>query len=213
MVSKRVRRIMMNATGILSSNDWRKAVDFHGHVCPGLAIGFKAAVAGMAWLKEHRSVDEELVAIVETDACGADAVQVLTGCTFGKGNFVFRDHGKTVFSFVSRGSGQGVRVALLAGAFQPNERHMELIQKIRTDTASDEERSEFRRLHEQRSHDILEADPGELFKIESVDIELPPKAEIEPSKVCDSCGEPTMASKLEHRGGLHICKSCADMGA
>jgi formylmethanofuran dehydrogenase subunit E len=203
----------MNAIDILSSTDWHKAVDFHGHVCPGLAIGFKAAMAGMAWLREHRAVDEELVAIVETDACGADAVQVVTGCTFGKGNFIFRDHGKTVYSFVSRRSGDGVRVALLAGAFRPNERLMELIQKIRTETATEEERSEFRHLHEQRSHEILGKEPAELFKLESAQIELPLKARIEPSEICDSCGEPTMASKLEQRGASRLCRSCVDMGA
>jgi formylmethanofuran dehydrogenase subunit E len=206
-------RILMNATGILSSTDWQKAADFHGHVCPGLAIGFKAAMAGMAWLREHRAVDEELVAIVETNACGADAVQVVTGCTFGKGNFIFHDHGKNVYSFVRRISGSGVRVSLRAGAFQPNERHMELIQKMRTETATDQERSEFWRLHEQRSHEILEKEPAELFKLEPVHIELPPKAKIEPSKVCDSCGEPTMASKLLQRGNSQVCRSCVDAGA
>jgi formylmethanofuran dehydrogenase subunit E len=198
---------------IQSSVDWKKAVDFHGHVCPGLAIGFKAAGAAMDWLKEYRAADEELVAIVETDACGADAVQILTGCTFGKGNFIFRDHGKNVYSFVSRRSGSGVRVSLRAGAFQPHERHMELIQKMRTETATEQERSEFRRIHEQRSHDILETDPAELFNIESIQIESPAKAKIEPSKVCDICGEPTMASKLKKRGDSQVCGSCIDNGA
>ena len=65
----------MQRNDIRSRSNWKKTADFHGHVCPGVAIGFKAAMAGMAWLKEHRAVDEELVAIVETDACGADAVQ------------------------------------------------------------------------------------------------------------------------------------------
>jgi formylmethanofuran dehydrogenase subunit E len=202
----------MSATGIMSSTDWQKAVDFHGHVCPGLAIGFKAAMAGMAWLREHRAVDEELIAIVETDACGADAVQVLTGCTFGKGNFIFHDHGKNVYSFVSRVSGSGVRVALRAGAFQPNERHMELIQKIRTETATEQERAEFKAVHEQKSYEILEKDPAELFVLESVETELPPKARIEPSKICDVCGEPTMASKLLQRGNSQVCRSCVDTG-
>jgi formylmethanofuran dehydrogenase subunit E len=199
----------MNATEILSSTDWRKAADFHGHVCPGLAIGFKAAQAGMKWLKEHRAVDEELVAIVETDACGDDAIQVLTGCTFGKGNFIFRDHGKHVFSFVSRSSGSGVRVALRPGAFQPNERHLELIQKIRTETATEEERAEFRRIHEQRTHDILDANAAELFKIDPIEIDLPSKAKIEPSKICDVCGEPTMGSKLVQKGDSQVCRACA----
>ena len=201
----------MTQADVSVSEDWKKVVDFHGHVCPGLAIGFKAAKAGMEWLKEHRAIDEELLAVVETNACGADAVQVLTGCTFGKGNFIFRDHGKNVFSFVSRGAGSGVRVSLRAGAFQQGERHMELIQKMRADTATDQERSEFRLLHEQRSREILEKEPAELFTLESVEMELPSKAKIEPSKICDCCGEPTMASKLQQKGGRLLCGSCLEV--
>jgi formylmethanofuran dehydrogenase subunit E len=200
----------MTKEDILSSDDWKKAVDFHGHVCPGLSIGFKAALAGMAWLKERRSEDEELVAIVETNACGADAVQVLTGCTFGKGNLIFLDYGKNVFSFVSRKSGKGVRVALAAGAFQPDERHMELIQKIRSETATEQERAEFRRIHERRSREILEKEPSELFNLAPVQVELPPKAEIQPSGLCDLCGEPTMASKLSRKGDSLLCHSCIE---
>ncbi|MFH1116136.1 MAG: FmdE family protein [Pseudomonadota bacterium] len=203
----------MNINDVLSSTEWKKAVDFHGHVCPGLAIGFKAAKAGMEWLKENRAEDEELVAVVETDACGADAIQVLTGCTFGKGNFIFRDHGKTVFSLVSRNSGRGVRIALRAGAFRPDERHMELIGKVRAETATEEERAEFRQLHDRRCHDILGKDPTELFSVEEVQVELPAKAAIEPSRVCDTCGEPTMQSKLQQRGGGMVCRSCSGMSA
>jgi formylmethanofuran dehydrogenase subunit E len=203
----------MTKDDILSSEDWKKAVDFHGHVCPGLSIGFKAAQAGMAWLKEHRSEDEELVAIVETNACGADAVQVLTGCTFGKGNLIFHDYGKNVYSFVSRRSGRGVRVALRAGAFKRDDRHMELIQRMRSETATEQEHAEFRRLHEQRSHQILEKESSELFDLKSVEIELPPKAEIEPSRSCDLCGEPTMASKLGRKDGSLLCRSCIERDA
>lgn len=198
----------MNRVDIESSAEWKKAVEFHGHVCPGLAIGFKATGAAMEWIKEHRAEDEELVAVVETDSCGVDAVQVLTGCTFGKGNLVYRDHGKNVFSIISRRSGSGVRVALRAGAFKPSERHMELIQKIRIDAATKEERAEFRDIHEKRSYEILEKDPAELFALESVNIPVPPKAMMEPSIICDRCGEPTMASKLEQAGSSRICRSC-----
>ena len=52
---------------------------FHGHVCPGLAIGYRMACAGMDALTSVRSADEELVAIVENDACGVDALQCVTG--------------------------------------------------------------------------------------------------------------------------------------
>ena len=88
----------MTAEQILTSVEFRKCVDFHGHICPGVAIGFQAARILMERLGVHRAPDEELVATVETDACGADAIQVMTGCTFGKGNFVFKDYGKHAFS-------------------------------------------------------------------------------------------------------------------
>jgi formylmethanofuran dehydrogenase subunit E len=196
---------------ILSKDEFKKCLEFHGHLCPGLAIGYKAAEAGLEWLRENRAFDEELVAIVETDACGADAVQVLTGCTFGKGNFIFRDHGKNVYTFASRRSGSGVRVALRAGAFRPNDRHLELIQKMRSETATDQEKRELRSLHESKSHEILEMEGLELFTMESVDIQLPPKARMEPSNICDGCGEPTMASKLQQEGGSRLCRSCVQI--
>jgi len=74
--------------------DLQRAVIFHGHFCPGLAIGYRAAQIAMDALRTDRAEDEELVAIVENDSCAVDAVQVLSGCTFGKGNLIFRDHGK-----------------------------------------------------------------------------------------------------------------------
>jgi formylmethanofuran dehydrogenase subunit E len=61
----------------------------HGHECPGLAIGYRMAAAGFEALESARAEDEELVAIVENDACGVDALQCLTGCTFGKGNLLW----------------------------------------------------------------------------------------------------------------------------
>ena len=76
----------MKGEEILSSRDFTQCVEFHGHICPGLAIGFRAARILMGRLNVRKAPDEELLAIVETDACGADAIQVMTGCTFGKGN-------------------------------------------------------------------------------------------------------------------------------
>ena len=55
-------------------------------------------------------------AIADTDACGVDAVQVLTGCTTGKGNLIIRDWGKQVFTLGRRSDGRMVRVALRYGA-------------------------------------------------------------------------------------------------
>jgi len=79
-----------------------ECVRFHGHACPGLATGYRVATAAMRTLGVSRPNDEELVCIAETDACGVDAVQVVTGCTAGKGNLIIEDYGKHAFSFFSR---------------------------------------------------------------------------------------------------------------
>lgn len=72
----------------MEKSSWEKAVEFHGHTCPGLTIGYRVAEIAMGELETIRSVDEELIAIVENDACGVDAIQVLTGCSLGKGNLI-----------------------------------------------------------------------------------------------------------------------------
>ncbi len=198
----------MEFDGPFQAEDFRKCAVFHGHICPGLSIGYRASQRAMEWLKENRAEDEEIVAIVETNACGADAVQVLTGCTFGKGNLIFKDHGKQVLTLISRKSGDGVRVALKAGALELNEEHRRLMDRIRKGDATDVERKQFQELHLKRSRDILENTEEALFDVRQTHEELPPKAKIEPSKPCDRCGEPTMATKLAEKDGMKLCGGC-----
>ena len=68
---------------------WQKCAEFHGHVCGGLTIGYKAALYAAKLLDLHFSRDEQVVCIAENDACGVDAVQVILGCSIGKGNLLF----------------------------------------------------------------------------------------------------------------------------
>ena len=198
----------MNAREIMNSEDFKRCADFHGHVCPGLSIGYRAAKTGMKWLKEKRAEDEEMVAIVETDACSADAVQVLTGCTFGKGNFIYRDYGKMALTLFSRNTGMGVRVSMRPGAYQSDPEHMALLRKIMAKEATATDRERFQALHHQRSCDMLEAPEDELFDVTEVQTQLPSRAKIEPSQPCARCGEPTMPSKMESVGGEKICRGC-----
>ena len=88
-------------------------VAFHGHSCPGLTIGYRMTKAAMAFLADTRAADEELVAIVENNACGVDALQCLSGCTFSKGNLIFKDYGKHVYTLYNRKTRKGVRVEAL----------------------------------------------------------------------------------------------------
>jgi formylmethanofuran dehydrogenase subunit E len=198
----------MKAQNILESEDFKRCAAFHGHVCPGLSIGFRAAHIAMDRLQENRAEDEEIVAVVETDACSADAVQVLTGCTFGKGNFIYRDYGKMALTLLSRNTGRGVRVAMKPDAFKPDEEHLALIQKITRGDATADEHKRFEELHFRRTCDILEAPVDKLFNVSSAEMELPARARIEPSEPCSRCGEPTMPSKMKVIDGRKVCRGC-----
>ena len=48
-------------------------VGFHGHSCPGLALGYRVSLCCLREFKE-RAEDEELVAIVENNSCAVDAL-------------------------------------------------------------------------------------------------------------------------------------------
>ena len=58
---------------------WEKCAAFHGHVCGGLTIGYKAALYAMELLDLTFSSDEQVVCVCENDACGVDAIQVMLG--------------------------------------------------------------------------------------------------------------------------------------
>ncbi len=168
--------------------DLKDAVRFHGHFCPGLAIGYRASKVALERLGAQRAKDEELVAIVENDSCSADGVQWVSGCTFGKGNFFFRDYGKQVFTFALRPTGRAVRLAL-----KPTEERPPLPEDDRA-TLADQ---------------MLNAPAESLFTVTELVIELPKAASICSSVRCERCGEPVMSTRTRNVNGRTLCIPCA----
>lgn len=166
-----------------------RVIDFHGHLCPGLLIGWRAAGLAMRLGDWARSEDEELVAICENTSCSLDAVQAATGCTLGKGNLFLRDTGKQVFTFAKRPGGRGLRVSLKAQA--------------RLDAQGE------RLSREEFAQRLLSAPDKELFDWREAEVELPPEAEIRESFVCPGCGESVMDTRLRELGGRRLCADCA----
>jgi len=165
-----------------------EVVRFHGHRCPGLAIGYRMTIAALAALGVERAADEELVAIVENDACGVDAVQFVAGCSFGKGNLVFRDHGKPVYTFFARRSGRAVRVL---------GHRRGLPEALRDD-------------RDGRIRWILTAPEDEVVSCRPAVIDPPPRARLRSSAICDACGEPVMETRLRAIDGRRLCIPCAE---
>lgn len=188
--------------------DIKRCVTFHGHLCPGLALGIVAARAGLEELGVSRAEDEEVVSILETDACCADAIQVLTGSTFGKGNFIYRDVGKMAFTFISREQKKSIRLCLKTGVMELSHSHRALLDKMAEESATEAEIAEFWTHHAKKAEEILVTPWSALFSINATMPSMPPKARMEPSLPCDQCGEPVMASRLQEIRGKSLCYTC-----
>ena len=164
---------------------FNEVVKFHGHSCPGLAIGFRAALIAID-NGFSKSEDEELIAIVENNSCSVDAIQYLLSCTFGKGNLFFKDYGKQAFTIIKRDSKDAIRICL---------------KPINREKFS---REEFFNL-------IMFAKDEDIFYIKKFKIpasEIPERAKIYPSIVCDNCNEPVMETKVKKVNGKNLCIEC-----
>jgi formylmethanofuran dehydrogenase subunit E len=189
--------------------EWEKSAEFHGHICPGLAFGFKAAMIALKELGVERARDEELIAVVENDACGVDAIQVVTGCSLGKGNLIYRDFGKQVYTFGNRKTGEAVRVATRPGIMDRDPEHRMLFAKIMANEATPEEREKFWEMHHSLSQFVLNMAEDEFCEVKKVDFSFPEKARIFNSVVCEECGESAAESRVRIKDGKKVCLQCA----
>ncbi len=184
-----------------------RVVAFHGHMCPGLALGIQAARIALHQVG-GQAPDEEVVAVVETDMCAVDGIQFLTGCTFGKGNLVHRDRGKNAYTFWRRSDGKAIRISGKPGVRRRDPEHQELLEKAGAGLLAPPERERFQELHLRRSREILETPPEELFTVVPVDDPPPRRARVYVSVVCDSCGEETMETRVRLLRGKRLCPDC-----
>ncbi|MHA2390785.1 MAG: FmdE family protein [Promethearchaeota archaeon] len=161
-----------------------KATRFHGHICPGLAIG----VLAVKYVLEqgfNYSPNEEVVAVVENDNCSIDALQALLGTTYGKGNLIHQDYGKLNYYFYNRETKKALKLSLKPKAFGNK-----VISK-----------------HE-RIKQLLDSKPEDIFTIHEVELNPPGLAQIEESVPCEICGEPTMNNRLMFYESKNMCIPC-----
>jgi formylmethanofuran dehydrogenase subunit E len=190
--------------------DLKAAVTFHGHICPGLIIGYRAAKLAVKELDLHRDQDEELVAVVENDACGVDAIQWLLGCSFGKGNLIFRDQGKQAFTIFRRDTGKAVRLVFKGQAGTNTPEVIALRKKVMEGTATAAEKAQFEVQKNERMRWMMEAADEELFDCRQPTFPVPERARIFDSFPCEACGEVTMEPRLRLAAGKKVCLACAE---
>ncbi|MDR1986247.1 MAG: FmdE family protein [Treponema sp.] len=162
---------------------WERAAAFHGHICPGLTIGYKAALYARDLLDLKFSEDEEVVCVTENDACGVDAISVVLGCTVGKGNLLFRLRGKQAFSFFSRYTGKRVRLVLRNRPKQDKTR-------------------------DQVQQEMMDTPRDQMFEVKEPSFALPEPARIFTSFECACCGEKTAENHIRLQEGKKVCLDC-----
>ncbi|AKE62257.1 formylmethanofuran dehydrogenase (plasmid) [Citrobacter amalonaticus Y19] len=101
----------------MNQTQFEMAMAFHGHKCPAMPLGFRAAEAAMKQLGVERSQDKELYVISETGkghaaGCFLDGVMSATGCTYGKSNIEKRYYNKMAFTLIDVKNNKSVRVRL-----------------------------------------------------------------------------------------------------
>lgn len=171
----------MDLTGI-QDEDLKKCVEFHGHLCPGLTIGFRAAKYATKLLELNFSEDEDVVCVTENDACGVDAIQVLLGCSAGKGNLLFRMRGKQAFSFYNRNTGKSVRLVL-------------------KQRMGEKDRDQWQK-------ELMQMSDEDIFDVKDATFKLPEVARIFVSYPCEKCGEMTAESFIRLEEGKKLCPDC-----
>jgi formylmethanofuran dehydrogenase subunit E len=184
----------------------------HGHFCPASAMGVKAAAKAVKELGVKSKGMEEVVAIVETNNCFSDGVQMVTGFSFGNNALIYRDYGKTAFTLAKR-TGEGVRISVNFDRVnqERSPEANELWDKVVIKRSGSEDES--RRLTElwrELSFQVLDLPDEELLAVKKVKIDVPAYARIFASVKCSVCGEDIMEPRARMKDGKPICLPCSD---
>lgn len=188
----------------------------HGHMCPAMPLGLRAGAAAMNALAVARAKDKDLVAIVELGDdhcahCFADGVQMITGCTFGKGNIRKVAYGKFGLTLVERGTGRAVRVVPRAQA-QMAMKQTRFFQEYRmrgvpASKVPDE-------VVEPLIQQVMTAPQEELLVVGAeFRTEVDKKPETFATRVCQACGEMVVERYMRVAADKVVCIPCSEQAA
>jgi formylmethanofuran dehydrogenase subunit E len=166
----------------------KKAQDFHGHVCAGIALGTRISLAAMKELGLKPGVkNKSLIVYVEIDRCMTDAVQAITGCSLGRRSLKHVDYGRFAVTLVNLNTGKAVRAT---------------VKQVFSSKADKNE-----------TLNIIATSPDdELVTLQAVVVDIPefdlpgsPRKTI----ICHACGERVVDGRDVEKGGVSLCRACA----
>ena len=193
---------------MLVNMDLKKIADFHGHVCPDLVIGAKAVSTALALLTEDE-LTQGLSVIAQNRTSALDAIQHLTGCTFGNQRLVVEDFGKHRYMFILNSSNRALEIAMKPIHFQYESAYFELEKKVSRNGGTIQEVSRLQGLINAWVHWLTSMEDRDLFSVTETRRE-PPSAEACSKYLrCTQCGDLVQASRARTLGTATVCRPCA----
>jgi formylmethanofuran dehydrogenase subunit E len=191
---------------------YKVGLALHGHKCPAMPLGLRAGEAAMQALGVQHAADGQLTALVEIDrnhcsTCFADGVQVVTGCTFGKGNISSLGYGKFALTLIDNRTGRSVRVVATPEAMRRSQ-ESEFIKYRKNGTPASQVDAA---LVEPLIDQVLAEQTEVLFKVEPIkEVKLPPMLpHAFETIICAECGEVTVERYARVKHGKNVCMACA----
>jgi formylmethanofuran dehydrogenase subunit E len=167
----------------------KKAGDFHGHVCVGIALGTRISLAALRALGLKPGVkNKNLVVYTEIDRCMTDAVQTVTGSSLGHRSLKHVDYGKFAATFVNLNTGRAIR-ATVKEYFSSKDSIEETLKKLA-------------RIPDSELVTLREV----TVNIPETDLPGPPKDRA----ICASCGERIVDGREINKGNKTLCRACAN---
>ncbi|MDR0704870.1 MAG: formylmethanofuran dehydrogenase subunit E family protein [Planctomycetaceae bacterium] len=186
-----------NEKNVLTPEIIAKAKELHGHTCPGLCIGFRAA----EWVArefETGKPENRLIAVSEIGMCGVDAFQIVLDCTAGKGNMIVKNsYGKHAFNFYRPRDGKKVRLLWKMKETPEFQKKMQSIN-------SDDPKARNTAMQEY----IMSAPFDDLFVVQEPLEEMPDIKRTKKDIPCSFCGEGVETLLIKEKDGKKICVPC-----
>ncbi len=198
---------------MIKAEEWLEfGQKFHGHKCPAMPMGLRVGAAAMNKLGVNRTGDGDIIAILDLGenhcaTCYADGIQVITGCTYGKGNIKKTHKGKWALTLIEKKTGRAVRITPTATAMMANKKSPFFTEYRSKGIPATKVPPEVVNPLVNR---VMTLPDKELFIISDVfQYNLEEKPHSFNGFVCEECGEMTVMEYGRIKGDKKVCIDCA----
>jgi len=96
----------------IEKTPWEQVIDFHGHTCPEIALGYRVAQIAKRELVFCPAPEPTIKVTAYTHSCALDAIQLINKATYGRGNLIVEEKKLHVYHFQSIGQYEELQISV-----------------------------------------------------------------------------------------------------